>query len=99
MVLLNTSVSEGIPQLIMFGLIFIIFYFFMIKPQINKQKKERAYRSSLKKGDLVVTIGGIHGKIIDIKKDVFIVEVNTSLKLKIDKNAISMNGNSRIQKR
>ena len=53
-------------SLIMFGMIFAVMYFFMIRPQIKKQKKEREYRSALKKGDKVVTIGGIHGKISDV---------------------------------
>ena len=65
-------------------------YFFMIRPQIRKQKKETAYRLSLKKGDSVVTIGGIHGKIIDIKKDTFIIEVHGGSQLKIEKSGVSM---------
>ncbi len=98
MILLQTT-SSSIPSLVMMGLIFLVFYFFMIRPQIKKQKKENQYRLSLKKGDSVITIGGIHGKIIDIKKHVFIIEVHAGSKLKIEKNAVSMNGDSDIQKK
>ena len=97
-ILLN-SAGSGVEQLLFFGLIFAIMYFFMIRPQIKKQKKENQYRLSLKKGDSVITIGGIHGKIIDIKKHVFIIEVHGGSKLKIAKNAVSMNGDSDIQKK
>ena len=91
MILLDANIGGINPQLIMIGMIFIVMYFFMIRPQIKKQKKEIAFRAALKKGDIVVTIGGIHGKIIDIKKDTIILEVNDKNKLKIDKNAISVN--------
>ena len=90
MILLNTT--NGSTTLIMFGLIFAIMYFFMIRPQIKKQKKEHTYRMALKKGDQVITIGGIHGKIVDIKDDSFIIEVHGGTKLKIAKSSVSMEG-------
>ena len=83
-------------SLIMFGMIFAVMYFFMIRPQIKKQKKEREYRSALKKGDKVVTIGGIHGKISDVKEDTFIVEIMGGNTLKIEKSAVSMSGDAGI---
>ena len=86
-------------SLIMFGMIFAVMYFFMIRPQIKKQKKEREYRSSLKKGDQVVTIGGIHGKITDIKDDTFIIEVHAGNSLKVTKTAVSMSGNAGIEQK
>ena len=66
MILLQAA-GSGMSSLIMFGMIFAVMYFFMIRPQIKKQKKESAYRLALKKGDSVITIGGIHGKITDVK--------------------------------
>ena len=57
MILLQTA-GTGMSSLIMFGMIFAVMYFFMIRPQIKKQKKEREYRLALKKGDKVVTMGG-----------------------------------------
>ena len=97
MILLQTT-STGMSSLIMFGMIFLVMYFFMIRPQIKKQKKEREYRQSLKKGDSVITIGGIHGKIIDVKNDAFIIEGHTGVKLKITKTAVAMGAQAGIEK-
>ena len=96
MILLQAT-GSGMSSLIMFGMIFAVMYFFMIRPQIKKQKQEREYRSRLKKGDKIITIGGIHGKIIDIKEDVFIIEVHAGTRFKVDKSAVSMNGETRIE--
>jgi len=98
MILLQAA-GTGMSSLIMFGMIFAVMYFFMIRPQIKKQKKEREYRSALKKGDKVVTIGGIHGKINDVKEDTFIVEVMGGNTLKIEKTAVSMNGDAGIEQK
>ena len=98
MILLQAA-GTGMSSLIMFGMIFAVMYFFMIRPQIKKQKKEREYRSALKKGDKVVTIGGIHGKITDVKEDTFIVEVMGGNTLKIEKNAVSMSGDAGIEQK
>ena len=98
MILLQASAS-GWSSLIMFGMIFAVMYFFMIRPQIKKQKKEREYRSALQKGDKVITIGGVHGKIIAIKEDVFIIEVHAGTTLKIEKSAVSMSGEASIEKK
>ncbi len=60
--------GEGMGNLLMIGLIVVVFYFFMIRPQAKKQKEEKKFRESIKKGDKVVTVGGIHGKIADTKR-------------------------------
>lgn len=98
MILLQAA-GTGMSSLIMFGMIFAVMYFFMIRPQIKKQKKEREYRSALKKGDKVVTIGGIHGKINDVKEDTFIVEIMGGNTLKIEKTAVSMSGDAGIEQK
>ncbi|MBT5273781.1 MAG: preprotein translocase subunit YajC [Flavobacteriales bacterium] len=98
MILLQAA-GTGMSSLIMFGMIFAVMYFFMIRPQIKKQKKEREYRSALKKGDKVVTIGGIHGKISDVKEDTFIVEIMGGNTLKIEKTAVSMSGDAGIEQK
>jgi len=86
-------------SLIMFGMIFAVMYFFMIRPQIKKQKQEREYRSTLKKGDSVITIGGIYGKITDVKEDAFVIEVHGGTKLKVAKTAVSMTGDAGIEQK
>ena len=58
----------------------------MIRPQIKKQKKAENYRDSLKKGDKIVTIGGIHGKILDVSKNTFTIDTGFDRKLKIEKD-------------
>ncbi|BBA17358.1 preprotein translocase subunit YajC [Blattabacterium cuenoti] len=72
----------------MFVLIFIIFYFFMIRPQIKKQKNEKKFQEDLKIGNHIVTNSGIHGKIIDITGYFFILETITG-KIKLEKDTIS----------
>ena len=76
MILLQAA-GTGMSSLIMFGMIFAVMYFFMIRPQIKRQKKEREYRLALRKGEKIITSGGIHAKIIEIKADAFIIEVQT----------------------
>ena len=93
------AAGTGTSSLIMFGLIFVVMYFFMIKPQIKKQKQEREYRSALKQGDTVITIGGIYGKITDVKEDAFIIEVHGGTKLKVAKTAVSMTGDVGIEQK
>ena len=69
-------------------LVFVVFYFFMIRPQMKMQKEMTNYRNSLKKGDKVVTTGGIYGKIYEVKDNYVMLEVGGDLKLKVDKSAL-----------
>ncbi len=71
-----------------FVLIIIVFYFFMIRPQMKRQKELRKYREALKKGDAVFTSSGIYGKVSEIKDDSVIVEIADNVKVKMDKSAI-----------
>src|ERR1700741_4467312 len=70
-------------------LIIVVFYFFMIRPQVKKQKDQKKYVNELKKGDKVVTTAGIHGRIIDLNETTFLVEVDNG-KIRFDKSAISL---------
>ena len=69
-------------------LVFVVFYFFMIRPQMKKQKDMNNYRNSLQKGDKVVTTGGIYGKVAEVKDTYVMLEVGGDLKLKVDKSAL-----------
>lgn len=69
-------------------LLFVVFYFFMIRPQMKKQKEMTNYRSSLKKGDKVITNGGIYGRILEIKDNYVMMDAGGDVKLKVDKNAL-----------
>lgn len=80
----------GIISLILpFVLMFVIFYFLLIRPQQKKQKTRNAMLSALKKGDKIVTIGGLHGTIVEITDDIVVVKVNDVTKLTFDRGSIS----------
>ena len=69
-------------------LVFVVFYFFMIRPQMKKQKEMTNYRSSLKRGDKVVTTGGIYGKVYEVKDNYIMMDAGCDVKLKVDKSAL-----------
>ncbi|MCQ2981501.1 MAG: preprotein translocase subunit YajC [Treponemataceae bacterium] len=75
--------------LIMMALIFVIFYFFLIRPQNKKQKETERMIAALKKGDKVVTIGGIHGTISSTKEQTVIVKVDDGAKIEFNRSAIA----------
>ena len=74
---------------ITFGLVFLIFYFLIIRPQNKKQKEARQMLANLKKGDRVVTIGGIRGTIQVVKDDAVILKVDDSTKIEFNKTAVA----------
>ncbi len=76
--------------------IFVIFYFFMIRPQNKKRKQLNEMRDNLKKGDSVITIGGIHGKVVEVKDDTVVISVDANTKLKVDKSSISMDSSTKL---
>ncbi len=71
-------------------LILIVFYFFFIRPQTKKNKDQKKFREELKKGDKVVTIGGLHGKIVEMKETTVILEIGSQIKATVEKSAIVM---------
>ncbi|QNN40352.1 preprotein translocase subunit YajC [Pedobacter roseus] len=77
-------------QLIMFGAIALVFYFFMIRPQLKKAKDHKKLISELKKGDKIVTTAGIHGRIADLNDTTFLIEVEGGVKIRFDKSAVSL---------
>ena len=74
--------------LIMMGAIFLIMYFLMIRPQKKRQKELQAYRDNLKKGEKVVTAGGIYGTIAEVKDNYVLLEVDTNVKIRVDKSTL-----------
>jgi preprotein translocase subunit YajC len=86
----------GMSTFIMLGLMMVVFYFFMIRPQMKKAKDEKKFRAELAKGQKVVTIGGIHGKISDMKETTVIIDVDNGGKLKIERSAISLNSTTEL---
>jgi len=80
--------------LIMIVLLILIFWLFFIRPQSKKNKEMQKFRENLKKGDHIVTIGGIHGKITDIDGNTVIIETEGQGKLRIEKSAIQQYSNT-----
>jgi preprotein translocase subunit YajC len=89
-ILLQAAGGMGVQQLIMFALIAVVFYFFMIRPQMKKQKDQKKYVEELKKGDKVITTAGIHGRIYEVAETTFLVEVENGARIRFDKSAISL---------
>ncbi|MBR2162552.1 MAG: preprotein translocase subunit YajC [Bacteroidales bacterium] len=75
-------------MLIMLALIFVVMWIFMIRPQRKQQKELDNFRSGLKKGDKIVTIGGIYGTVNEVKEDSVLVEVDKDVKIRVSKQAI-----------
>ncbi|MBK6838634.1 MAG: preprotein translocase subunit YajC [Bacteroidetes bacterium] len=75
----------GIMQIVFLVSIIVVFYLFMIRPQVKKQKAEKTFRETLTKGAKVVTIGGIHGRIVEVNDKTFMVEIDTNVKVRVEK--------------
>ena len=73
---------------IMLALIFVVMWFFMIRPQKKQQKELQNFRDGLKKGDKVVTIGGIYGTVCEVKEGSVLMEVDNNVKIRVNKNAL-----------
>lgn len=85
-----TKGGSGSMNMIMILLMFVVMYFFMILPQMRKGKAQKKFWSELKKGDHIITSGGIHGKITELKDTFVVIETEGGGKLKIEKSAISL---------
>ena len=90
--------NPQIMQIILFGGIFVVFYFFMIRPQQKKAKEAKKFIDELKTGDKVVTIGGAHGTVITIREKTIVVEVdaNKGVRMVFEKSAISKDASTSL---
>lgn len=66
----------------------VIFYFFMIRPQMARQKKEKQFRDTLKKDDKIITVGGVYGRIVAIEDNTILVEIDKDVKVRMERSAI-----------
>lgn len=82
--------NGGSSFLLMIVLMIVIFYFFMIRPQSKRQKEEKKFREQLQKGQQVMTISGLHGKIKDVKQNTVMLEIAHEVVIEIEKSSISM---------
>ena len=96
-ILLQTPDGGMLPQLLMFGAIILVFYFFMIRPQQKKAKDQKKFRDELTKGMQVVTIGGLHGRLTAVNEETAEIEVDKGVRLIFDKSAISLEATSKVK--
>lgn len=90
-VLLQAQGGTGaMGSILMLVAIVVIFYFFMIRPQQKRQKEEKKFREALTKGQKVVTIGGLHGKIAEVRETSVLLEVTDGVKVEVEKSAVAM---------
>lgn len=80
--------GSSLSGMLMIVAMIVIFYFFMIRPQSKKQKEIKRQREAMKNGDKVVTAGGIHGRIREVKDTVLVIEIAPNVTIKVDKNSV-----------
>lgn len=78
-------------------LIIVVFYFFFIRPQMKRSKDQKKFKESLQKGQKVITIGGIHGRIVEIQETTVTIEVENSVRLRLEKTAVAMDNSQTIE--
>jgi preprotein translocase subunit YajC len=101
--LLSILLQSGQPAgggmgstLLMFGLMFVVFYFFMIRPQAKKAKDAKKFRENLQKGTRVVTIGGMHGKVVEVEEKTILLQVDDNVRLRFEKSAIAVDNTQQL---
>ena len=82
--------------MLMMGALFVVFYFFMIRPQQKKAKEAKKFRESLQKGIKVVTIGGLHGKVVEVSDKTVLIEAADGVKLRFEKSAIALDSTMQL---
>ncbi|GGD33116.1 preprotein translocase subunit YajC [Flavobacterium orientale] len=86
---------ENMQSLLPFLLMFVVIYFFMIRPQQKRAKQEKAFESNLKVGDRVITKSGLHGKVAELSEGTVVIETMAG-KLKMERSAISMEMSAKL---
>ena len=89
----------GIGAFLPLILIVLVFYLFFIRPQMRKTKEQKKFREALAKGDKIITIGGIHGKVLEIKESTVVIEVDGQNRLTVEKSAIAMDRSSHLSEK
>ena len=87
--------NGGAVSLVMIVMMLVVFYFFMIRPQMKKQKELKKFREAMKPGDKVVTIGGIHGKILEMADSTVLIS-SEGTKIRIEKSAIASSSEDQL---
>ncbi|MEQ9285900.1 MAG: preprotein translocase subunit YajC [Cyclobacteriaceae bacterium] len=96
-ILLQASGGSGSTMnFVMLGLMAVIFYVFFIRPQQKKQKDQKKFTEEVKKGDQVVTLGGIHGKILSLDDSTITLEIDRGCKMVVERSSVSMEASKRL---
>ncbi len=93
----TSSGQSGYLNIIFILGIVVVFYFFMIRPQMKRQKDQKKFKETLQKGQKIITIGGIHGRIVEIQESTVTVEVDNEVRLRVEKSAIAMDNSQTIE--
>jgi len=103
LVLLQTAAAnptgQMISTLVTFGLVFVVFYFLIIRPQNKKQKDMKKMIEAVKKGDKIVTIGGIHGVVAAVKETTVMVKVDDGTRIEFSKSAIASVSPAKVEEK
>jgi len=81
--------GQMVSTLVTFGLVFVVFYFLIIRPQNKKQKDMQKMIAGVKKGDKIVTIGGVHGTVYSVKENTVVVKVDDDCRIEFSKSAVA----------
>ena len=92
----QASPSNPMSFYIMMGAVIFVMYWFMLRPQNKKRKAALAYRENIQKGDKIVTIGGIHGKVDNLKDTTVVIVVEGGMKIEMEKSAVSMDASMQM---
>ncbi len=95
----GSSSGQMISTLVTFGLVFVVFYFLIIRPQNKKQKEAKKMIEAVKKGDKIITIGGIHGMVHAVKETTVVVKVDDDCRIEFAKSAIATVAPARVEEK
>jgi preprotein translocase subunit YajC len=87
----GSSGGGGLPLMLLFGLMFLVMYFLILRPQRKRERDRKDMLTRVRKNDHIVTSGGIHGVVVSVKEDVLLVRIDETkdIKVRIDKSAVS----------
>jgi len=75
----------------------VVFYFFFIRPQMKRSKDQKKFRETLQKGQKIITVGGIHGRIVELQDTTVTIEVENQVRLRVEKSAIAIDNTQTIE--
>ena len=90
-----TGGGGGYTQFIFIGIMLLVLYLFMIRPQQRRQKEQKRYIEALQVGDEVISLGGMHGKIVALQEKTLVIEIDKGVKVTVERSAISYEASKR----